>query len=285
MRIVDGSEILKLSPLVIAVDRCPVIAFILLCCVTPLSIKLRTALALIDAPVVHTAFRTFRTWRITHAPLTRLRLGAPFIHRLRAGALMNGRLALDPLLGERPPINPLGPSGALQRLVSELLPALPQLLSAAFLAGANDPLAGPGVPVPKDKVRMRVSGVFSFIVERRKPGGPALGDVLGEVPDQFYSPGLAQLLWKGEHDLVDDAGVLAVLVLAGPQVLGDFAGGLAGQARFLHQAHRPATCDVVNVCGSRIGFGLGGFPYRAMVQAVNRHLRPLAVRRVCPANP
>ena len=82
-----------------------------------------------------------------------------------------------------------------------------------LLAHADDALAGVHVAVAQDEVAMGVVLILALVVEGGEPGGPPAGQLLGEAADQLDAPLGIELAGQGEHDLVDDAGVLAVGLL------------------------------------------------------------------------
>jgi len=65
-----------------------------------------------------------------------------------------------------------------------LLPKTPHTIHRALVRKLRHPLAGFGVSVTDDQVRMRVAGITAGGVYRRKPCRLALGQIVGKVLDQ-----------------------------------------------------------------------------------------------------
>lgn len=87
------------------------------------------------------------------------------------------------------------------------------MLAGSLARRAQDALARQVVAVADDEVRMGVMGIRSRLVDGRKPCRPTIGERFGELMDELAPLCGVQLARQGEHQLVDDAGVLAVAPL------------------------------------------------------------------------
>ena len=114
------------------------------------------------------------------------------------------------LCGEGSAVDAGGGAGGGEGVVGEAFPELSDALGGALLAHADDALAGVHVTIPEHEVAMGVVGIAALVVEGGEPRGLPAGQLLGEAADQFDPPLGVEFAGQGEHDLVDNAGVLAV---------------------------------------------------------------------------
>jgi hypothetical protein len=126
---------------------------------------------------------------------------------------------------------------------------------------------------------MRVVPVVARLVDRRKPRRTVLRDLTGKASHQRLPLPCVQLARQGQHELVDDAGVLPVALLLPIQPcprrvrgLGHALGHEDGLGAFAGDVADMRPCSAGRMCRSADA---------AHVQAVdrNRPLRLLPVRR------
>lgn len=108
------------------------------------------------------------------------------------------------------PVDPLRPSCGFQRSITGLFPELPHPVNRALVGQLRHPLAGFRIAVADDQVRMRIVQIRSGLVKSGEPRSAALGKRFRESLHQFLPRELVQFTRQGQHDPVDDAGVLAV---------------------------------------------------------------------------
>lgn len=120
------------------------------------------------------------------------------------------RGALKASGGMRAPVDPLRPPCGLQSAITGLFPKLPHSVNRALVGQLRHPLAGFRIAVADDQVRMRIVQIRSNLVKGGEPRRAALGERFRESLHQFLSRELVQFTRQGQHDPVDDAGVLAV---------------------------------------------------------------------------
>jgi len=155
------------------------------------------------------------------------------------------------------------------------------MFGAAFLAHVQGALAGLNIAVADDDMGMGVFGVLSLGMDRGIPGAAVPGELPAEIPDQGAALFRGELLGQGDHQLVDDAGVLAVFKFL-PL---DPVHRLVPVGRHMgchHLGENRGAGDVINVgrCRERL---VRAAAYCLVIAAVDRHesnvCRRLRLRR------
>lgn len=282
----NGAQLLDLPALRIRIDRLPVVRGTLVDAGAGsyLLVVNAAGAAVVDRGIVDHPRAAFCEGTVACAAGARPDLAPGLVHAPAPHTFVDGRSALYALSLKRTPVDPRLLLRLRQRKVGVLLPKLTQTFGRAFFTHAEDTLAGFLIPVPDDQMTVRVLGVLALFVEGGKPRCPAFGDRLGIGADQRQPLLLVQLPREGQHDLIDDAGVLSVGVFCGAQESHSVRRG-SRHSSTGQPAQGTCSRNVFDVRGGGVRLGLRGLAHGAVVQAVDSHTRDPLQCAGLPANP
>ena len=187
--------------------------------------------------------------------------------------------SVDALILQAAAVDPGFVSGMGQRLVDGFLPQLPQAVSAALLRKVGHPLPRVDVPIPNEDMNMGIGLILALVVDRRQPCGATSGDFTQISAGEGLPLRGRKFERQGSHDLVDHAGILAVLLFLSVQPI--LSGLAPGGHVFAHDESGGAAAGDIAGMGCRRACRVGGPPDAVVMQAENRHAASLAG---CPAS-
>lgn len=186
--------------------------------------------------------------------------------------------SVDALILQAAAVDPGLVSGMGQRLVDGFLPQTPQAVGAALLGKLSNALPGVDVSVPDDDMDVRIKPVSASVVDCRQPSGATSGDFTQINAGEGLPLRGREFERQGSHDLIDHAGILAVLPFLPIQPV---LNGLASGRQVLghNEPGGVAAGDIADM-GCRRACRVGGPPDAVVMQAENRHATSLAERPV-----
>ena len=125
---------------------------------------------------------------------------------------MLGWHPVDALSFQTTPINPLLSTSRFQRRIGRPLPLLTNEINGLGVGKPDHNLAGFRVFIPNNEMSMMVPLVGLLIrpVNSSQPAGPACRHTLGKATNKLNPLRVRQLMRQGQHDLRNNATVLAI---------------------------------------------------------------------------